>query len=159
MEVVNYLKKFGLTTRIFVRRSCTGPEAEKRKIGLTGVQKRQWVSISDRKVEHAGIFLDMWSIVGLYPMARWLWLVCNYMKRKSSGIDWEEKVDEKTITVMQKSFAEVKKEDLVTGTWHIPERKIGVVWYDDYNIATDLVLEVGGLIAEVAVWLWGKEWL
>ena len=90
---------------------------------------------------------------GHHPIARGLWPACCYMKRRSSGIDWEEEVDEKTVAVMQEILAEVKNEAPVTGTWHIPKTKTGVVWCDASSIAIGVVMEIGGLIAKDVTWL------
>ena len=92
-----------------------------------------------------------------YPIAGWLWAPCSYVKRRSSGIDWREEVDKKTVAVMQEILAEVKKEDPVIGTSHIPETKTGIVWCDASSIVTNVIMEIGGLITEEAAWFKKKD--
>ena len=92
-------------------------------------------------------------MLGHYPVAGWLRLACNYVKRRASGVDWEDRVDSKTLKVIQEILVDVEKKDHVTGAGHIPETKIGVVWCDASSIATGVVVEIGGLVAEDATWL------
>ena len=55
--------------------------------------------------------------------------------------------------MIQEILVDVEKKDPVTGAWHILETKRGVVWFDPSSIATGVVVEVGGLVAEAATWL------
>ena len=64
---------------------------------------------------------------GHYPVAGWMQLACSYVKRRVSEVDWEGRVDCKTLKVMPEILVDVEKKDAVTGAWHIPETKIGVV--------------------------------
>ena len=68
------------------------------------------------------------KLLGHYPVAGWLRLACSYVKRRGSGVDWEGRVDCKTLKVIQKILVDVENKDPVTGAWPIPETKIGVVW-------------------------------
>ena len=42
--------------------------------------------------------------------------------------NWEDRVDCKTLKVILEILVDVEKKDPVTGAWHIPETKRGVVW-------------------------------
>ena len=88
------------------------------------------------------------KLLGHYPVAGWLRLACNYVIRRASGVDWEDRVDCKTLKVIQEILVEVEKKDPVPGAWHIHETKRGVVWCDASSIATGVVMEIGGLVAE-----------
>ena len=90
------------------------------------------------------------KFLGHYPVAGCLRLACSYVKRR---VDWEGRADCKTLKVIQEILVDVEKKDPVTGAWHIPETKIGVVWCDASSIATGMVVEIGGLVVEDATWL------
>ena len=100
-----------------------------------------------------GVIFYLWQIVGHYPVAGWLRLACSYVKRRASGVDWEDKVDCKTLEVIQEILVDEEKKDSVTRAWHIAETKIGVVWCDASSIAKGVVVEIGGLVAEDVTWL------
>ena len=156
MKVENHLKEFGLTANPL--ESLKGEAAlvlklKKGKEGKLVFRKGDEVVRIIRKMSMWELFLIWGKLVGHYPIVRWLQLACSYVKRISSGIDWKEKVDEKTVAMMQEILAEIKKEDLVIGTWHISETKTGLVWCDASSIATGVIMEIGGLIAEDAAWL------
>ena len=59
--------------------------------------------------------------------------------------------------MIQGILAEVKRENLVKGTWHIPETRTGVVWCDASSIAIVVVVEMNGSIAEDAARLREKR--
>ena len=54
-------------------------------------------------------------------------------------------------------IARVGREDPVQGQWLVPRGSAGVVWCDASSIATGVLLEIGGVVAEDAAWLRKKD--
>ena len=54
-------------------------------------------------------------------------------------------------------IARVEREDNVQGEWLVPKGSAGVVWCDTSGIATGVLLEIGGVVAEDAAWLRKKD--
>lgn len=80
-------------------------------------------------------------LVGHYPIAGWLRIACSYVKRRAEGVKWEDKVGERSVTMMQDIVERVKKEDPVRGSWYVPKWEKGVIWCDaSSSIATGVVL-------------------
>ena len=153
-EVVEHLKEFGITAK--------SPESLDREVALglklmnkTGkLMFRRGNEIPEiGELSRRELFSICGKLLGHYPVAGWLRLACSYVKRRASGVEWEDRVDCKTLKVIQEILVDVEKKDPVTGAWHIPETKIGVVWCDASSIATGVVVEIGGLVAEDATWL------
>lgn len=61
---------------------------------------------------------------------------CSYVKRRVSGINWEYKVDDEMIVMMQKILFEVKEEDPMSGRWYVPKLGTVMVWCNVSNIVT-----------------------
>ena len=104
------------------------------------------------EISRQELFSICGKLLGHYPVAGLLRLACSYVKR-TSGVDWEDRVNCKTLKVIQEILVDVEKKDPVTGAWHIPETKIGVVWCDASGIVTGVVMEIGSLVAEDMTWL------
>ena len=125
------LKLMNKTGELMFRRGNEIPEIEGE------ISRQELFSICGKLLRH-------------YPVAGWLRLACSYVKRRASGVDWEDRVDYKTLKLIQEILVDVEKKDPVTGAWHIPETKIGVVWCDASSIATGMVGEIGGLVKAIA---------
>ena len=41
------------------------------------------------------------KLLGHYPTAGWLRPACSYIKRRASGINWDDKVDKEIVAVIQ----------------------------------------------------------
>ena len=148
-EVIEHLKGFGLTAK--------SPESLGLKL-MNNTGKlifRRGNEIPE--IEGEIIIWELFSIcdklMGHYPVAGWLRLACSYVKRRASGVDWEGRVDCKTLKVIQEILVDVEKKDPITGAWPMLETKIGVVWCDASSIATGVVVKIGGLVAEDVTWL------
>ena len=152
---MEHLKGFGLTAKS--PESLDGGAAlGLRFINKTGklmFRRGNEIPEIEGEISRWELFSICGKLLGHYPVARWLRLACSYVKRRASAVDWEDRVDCKTLKVIQEILVDVEKEDPVTGAWHIPETKIGVVWCDASSIATGMVMEIGGLVAEDATWL------
>lgn len=51
-----------------------------------------------------------------YPIAG-----CSYIKRGAEGVNWEDEVDNETVTVMREIVEEERRQDPVGGKWHAPK--------------------------------------
>lgn len=49
---------------------------------------------------------------------------------------------------MKRLVAEVQRQDLVIGRWHVPKYEKGVLGCNTSSIASGVVLEVGGVTAD-----------
>ena len=153
-EVVEHLKGFGLTAKS--PESLDGGAALGFKLmNKTGklMFRRGNEPLEIGEISRRELFSIDGKLLGHYPVAGWLRLACSYVKRRASGVDWEDRVDRKTLKVIQEILVDIEKKDPVTRAWHILETKIGVVWCDASSIATDVVVEIGCLVAEDATWL------
>ena len=92
---------------------------------------------------------NCWGTIQLLDGCDWH----EKIKRRASGVDWEGKVDCKTLKVMQEILVDVEKKDPVTRAWPTPETKIRVVWCDASSIATGVVMEISALVVEYVTWL------
>ena len=55
---------------------------------------------------------------------------------------------ERTTAMMKGVLKEIDLEDLVKGSWDVPRTEKGVMWRDASSIATGVMLEIGGVVAE-----------
>ena len=157
-EVVEHLKGFGLIAKS--PESLDGRAA----LGLKLMNKMgKWMFRRGNEIPAIGeisrreLFSICGKLLGHYPVAGWLRLACSYVERRACRVDWEDRVDCKTLKVIQEILVDVEKKDPVTRAWHISETKRGVVWYDASSIATGVVVEIGGLVAEDGTWLRKKK--
>ena len=129
-EVVEHLKEFGLTAKS--PESLDGGVALglklMNKMGKLMFRRGNEIPETEGEISRWELFSICGKLLGHYPVAGWLRLACSYVKRRASAVDWEDRVDCKTLKVIQEILVDVEKKDPVTGAWHIPETKIGVVW-------------------------------
>ena len=129
-EVVEHLKGFGLTAKS--PESLDGGAALGLKLmnktGKLMFRRGNKIPAIEGEISRRELFSICGKLLGHYPVAGWLWLACSYVKRRASGVDWEDRDDCKTLKVIQEILVDVEKKDPVTGAWHIPETKRGVVW-------------------------------
>ena len=102
------------------------------------------------------LFLISVKLLGHYPVDGWLRPACSYIKRRTSGIDWMIKLTRK-LAVIQEILSEVKREGLMTWTWHIPKARTGVMWCGASSIVVGMVMEISGSVVEDAAWLRKKD--
>ena len=97
------------------------------------------------------------KLVGHYPMAGCLCVACSYVKRRAEGGRCDDYVGEEAASMLAEVIARVGREDPVRGQWLVPTGSAGVVWCDASSIATGVLLEIGGVVAEDAAWLKKKD--
>ena len=152
---VEHMKGFGLTAKS--PESMDGGAALGLKLmnktGRLMFRRSNEIPKIEGEISRRVLFSICGKLLGHYPVAGWLQLACSYVKRRASGVDWEGRVDCKTLKVIQEILVDVEKKDSVIGAWHIPETKIGVVWCDASSMETGMVVEIGGLVAEDATLL------
>ena len=73
---------------------------------------------------------------------------CSYVKRRAEGGRWDDYVGEEAASMLAEVIARVEREDPVRGQWLVPKGSVGVVWSDASSIATGVLLEIGGIVAE-----------
>ena len=151
-EVVEHLKGFGLTAEspeLLDRGAALGLKLMNKTEKLMFRRGNEIPEI-EGEISRQELFSICGKLLGHYSVAGWLRLAYSYVKRRASGVDWEDRVDCKTLKVIQGILFDVEKKDPVTGAWHIPETKIGVVWCDASSIMTGVVVGIGGLVVEHA---------
>ena len=109
------------------------------------------------KLTRRGLFSICGKLVGHYPVAGWLRVACSYVKRRAEGGRWDDYVGEEAASMLAEVIARVEREDPVRGQWLVPNGSAGVVWCDTSSIATGVLLEIGGVVAEDAAWLRKKD--
>ena len=98
------------------------------------------------------------KLVGHYPTASWLRVVCSYLKRHAEGDRWEDFVGVAVRDRLKSVVAEVKKDDPVRGRWRVPRSSSGVVWCDASDLALGVVLDIQGVEVEDASWMRKKDY-
>ena len=97
------------------------------------------------------------KLVGHYPIVGWLRVAYSFIKRQTNGGWWEEEIDHEVQCMIQEVITEVKKGDPVKAEWHIGRSKEEVICCDASSLALGAILEIGGAMAEDAVWLRKKN--
>ena len=97
------------------------------------------------------------SMVGHYPVAGWLRIACSYIKRRAEGQGWDDYAGDVARNMIVDVLVRIRIYDPVNGYWSVPKTESGVVWCDASNIATGVILEIGGVAVEDASWLRKKE--
>ena len=116
-EVVEHLKGFGLTAKS--PESLDGGVA----LGLKLMNKAEKLMFRrgneipaiEGEISRRELFFICGKLLGHYPVAGWLRLACSYVKRRARGVDWEDRIDCKTLKVIQEILVDVEKKDPVTG--------------------------------------------
>ena len=98
------------------------------------------------------------KLVGHYPTAGWLRVVCSYLKRHAEGQRWEDFVGAAIRDRLRMVVEEVKKDDPVRGRWQVPMSSAGVVWCDASDLALGVVLDIEGVEVEDASWMRKKDY-
>ena len=80
-------------------------------------------------------------------------MACSYVKRRAEEGRWDDYVGEEAASRLAEVIARVEREDSVQGQWLVPKGSVGVVWCDASSIATGVLLEIGGVVAEDTAWL------
>ena len=158
-EVVAHLKEFGLVGKILELLdggAALGLKLQQSVSGRLYFHRGNEIPKLKERLSRQELFLMCRKLTGHYPIARWFQMACNYIKRNAEEKKWDGEEVKKT-TVMKEVLEEVEKDDPVRGRWEIPKTKKGVVWCDASSIATGVVLRVGGVVAEDAVWLRKKD--
>ena len=104
-----------------------------------------------------GLFSICGKLVGHYPAAGWLRVACSYVKQRAEGGRWDDYVGEEAASMLAEVISSVGREDPVRGQWLVPKGSAGMVWCDASSIATGVLLEIGGDVAEDAAWLRKKD--
>ena len=101
-DVVEHLKGFGLTAK--------SPESVDggavlglklmNKMGKLMFRRGNEIPAIEGEISRRELFSICGKLLGHYPVAGWLQLACNYVKRRACGVDWEGRVDCKTLKVI-----------------------------------------------------------
>ena len=159
-EVVAHLKRFGLVAKEPEKLDGGAALGLKLERGASGgLEFRRGNEIPQLKQElnRRELFSICGKLIGHYPVASWLRPACSYIKRHAEGRGWNDEVGERTVAMMEELLKEAERQDPVRGTWNVPRTLDGVVWCDASSIATGVVLEIGGVVAEDAAWLRKKN--
>lgn len=158
-EVIRHLNAYGLVTKS--PESLNGGAALGLRLSRVGgeLMFRRGNSVPEvaDMLTRRELFSICGTLVGHYPIAGWLRVACSYIKRRAAGARWEDPVGEQSMLMIKEVIERVKLDDPVRGSWCVPGVKHGVVWCDASKIATGVVLEINGKIAEDAAWLRKKD--
>lgn len=97
------------------------------------------------------------KLVGHYPVAGWLRVACNYIKRQTGQQPWDDAVDGRVLELMNDVLRRVKIHDPVGGKWTVSDTKVGEVWADASSVAIGACVKINGEIVEDATWLRPKD--
>ena len=67
------------------------------------------------------------KLVGHYPIVGWLQTMCSFIKRQTGTDQWEDKIDQVVLHMIQEVIVEVRKEDPVKGEWNIRRSQEGMI--------------------------------
>lgn len=99
------------------------------------------------------------TLLGHYPVAGWLRVVCGYLQRLTSevAVEWDDNVNSNIEELITRVIKRVKDNDPVTGQWLVSSTSTVVVWVDSSSTAIGVVLEIDGNVVEDASWLRPKN--
>ncbi len=97
------------------------------------------------------------QLVGHYPRAGWLRVACSFIKRHSSGRNWEDDIGQEALHMIEEVVKRVESDDPVGGKWSVEPQRGVRLWCDASSIALGCVVEVGGELIEDAAWLRKKD--
>lgn len=155
-DLVNHLNNFGLTAKppeSLEGGAAFGLRLHMDKAGNLVFARGNDLPEGHEEMSRCELFSACGKMVGHYPISGWLRIACSYLKRRTEEINWEDVVDSETTGVVQEVVEEVQHHDPVQGRWHVPKLEKGVVWCNASSMATDVCIEIDGVIVEDAVWL------
>ena len=99
------------------------------------------------------IVFSVWGkLTGHFPVCGWLHVATAFVKQMTTG--WDDKVQNPLLAQMIGDiFTRVTQDNLMKGDWCISGQEV-TVWVDTSSLATGLVVESNGVVAEDATWLW-----
>ena len=158
--LIAHLNRFGLVTKLPEQLdggTALGLKVLKNGRGELAFTRGNEVPSVPESLTQRGLFSICGKLVGHYPVAGWLRVACSYVKRRAEGGRWDDYVGEEAASRLAEVIARVEREDPVQGQWLVPKGSAGVVWCDASSIATGVLLEIGGVVAEDAAWLRKKD--
>ena len=92
-EVAEYLTGFGLTAKSpeFLDGGVALGLKFINKTGKLMFRRGNEIPEIEGEISRQELFSIYGKLLGHYPVAGWLRLACSYVKRRSSGIDWEDR--------------------------------------------------------------------
>ena len=162
-EVVQHLLRYGLLTKA-PEKLCDASVLGLRLVddghGPLGWRRGKAVLPEgplDSMLTRRELFSLTGRLVGHYPIAGWLRVACSFLKRHSNGSHWEDPVGERAMAILSQILRRVKEDDPVKGQWAVPPVSAGRVWCDASSLATGVLLDIDGVVAEDAAWLRKKS--
>ena len=98
------------------------------------------------------VFFLCGKLVGHYPVARWLQIVCNFVKRSCESNAWDSFAGSVAIQRLRKVLSCLDVDEPVKGIWSASSGKLNV-WGDTGQIAYGIALERKNQIIEDGAWL------
>ena len=129
-QVVDHLKEFEQTTKSLEpleEEQHWALKMDKRKNSELVIKRGYEIPQVTEDMSRWELFLVIGKLLKHYPVAGWQRPACSYVKRRASGIDWDDKVDEETVVMIKEILGKVLRENPVTGTRHIPKTRTGVM--------------------------------
>ena len=158
--VVNHLKKHGLIAKApeaLDGGAALGLKLEKGKDGELKFSRANEIPEVPDRLTKKELFSLCGKLVGHYPVAGWLRAACSYIKRHAEGDKWTDYVGDETRIRIVEVIEEVRKADPVNGRWQVPKTDKGEVWTDASDLATGVVVEINGIVAEDGTWMRKKD--
>lgn len=160
-HVETLLKRFGLTTKPVERlRECEdGIRVLGLRVYLNGRGKLMWKrdglvpELNGTVLTRRKVFSICGKLVGHFPIASWLRVACNFIKRQTGQCSWDEAVSPRVIELISRLFKRVVDQDPVSGVWVVPKTTIGEVWADASGLAYGACVKINGDVVEDASWL------
>lgn len=98
--------------------------------------------------------------LGHFPVAGWLRVVCNWLRREScdesAGTGWDSIVNPDIHRAVENISNRLLTDDPVRGVWSV-EGKRGIVWTDASNTALGVVVTIDDVVVEDGSWLRKKQ--
>jgi transposase InsO family protein len=139
---------------------CKDPErvSEARVLGLQNHKDGTWSRRTELpRLEHEtkrGVHKWTGRLVSHLPIAGWLRPACSALKRLCSGIDWDDRLDERTKKSCKKlEKMLVDRGDPAKGAWSYDKTKEWILYTDASLTAYGAVLMIGDTYVEDRTWL------
>ena len=140
-HVEELLKKFGLTTKPVERLCKDGIRALGLRVYDDGTGKLKWKrdcnisELDDTELTRRKVFSICGRLVGHFPVAAWLRVACNFIKRQTGRQSWDAEVPPHVAMWVRQLLKRVAEKDLVGREWTVPKTTSGEVWTDASGLA------------------------
>ena len=158
-HVMAHLKRYGLQTKPVERMGKDGIRVLGLRVYEDETGKLMWkrdccIPVAENTVlTRRQVFSICGRLVGHFPVASWLRVACNFLKRQTGQLPWDEVVAPQVSGQIHQLLRKVAVKDPVGGVWNVSDTTNGEVWVDASGLAYGACVKIDDTIVEDASWL------